>query len=618
MYDEFDNKENEDRYPSDEKGSDSFERYDGESAYAEDLTENCTEETVENRENGYPVEDEAVPQEKEGGSSSSVYHYTYERGEQAEQTRPDPTYNTRTDSTETDGGRENDGRPYRQYYQDGQYHQRETGWKDGVYQNEQHSVQPTKRGKDKKSGGLGKKFGLCVALALVFGLVASATFQASNAIGNKITGTKETEARVEFQTQKAADADENGSAPVTAAAGAVDITTVAENAMPSIVAITNKGVEEVQSFFFGRTQYEETESSGSGVIIAKNDTELLIATNNHVVDGAEELSVCFTVETENADDAVVEAQVKGTDSDHDLAVVAVNLSDISKDVQSKLKVAVLGDSDKVKVGTQVVAIGNALGYGQSVTVGYVSALDREVTIDGISNNMLQTDAAINFGNSGGALLDTAGNLIGINSAKAADTGVEGMGYAIPINTASPILDELMNRTTRAKVTDSSALGFLGVDPRDVSEEARQIYNLPAGAFVYSVVEGSPAEKAGIKKGDIITKLDGITISSRDELFSRMEYYKAGETIDVVVKTAEGGDYVERTVSVTLAKKSDFSSDSGNGSTESGQSPDGRQDQPEQYYDDGNGGYGYDDDGYGSGGSSEYYDSLEDFFRQFQN
>lgn len=187
----------------------------------------------------------------------------------------------------------------------------------------------------------------------------------------------------------------------------------------------------------------------------------------------------------------------------------------------------------------MIAIGNALGYGQSLTVGYISALNREVTIDNVSNNMIQTDAAINFGNSGGALLDANGNLIGINSAKAADTGVEGMGYAIPINTASPILDELMNRTTRAKVTDSEELGFLGVDARDVSEEARQIYNLPAGAFVYSVVEGSPAEKAGIKKGDIITKLDGITISSRNELFSRMEYYKAGETIDVVVKTAQG-------------------------------------------------------------------------------
>ena len=335
------------------------------------------------------------------------------------------------------------------------------------------------------------------------------------------------------------------------------------------------------------------------------------------------------MDTENTDDAVVKAQVKGTDSDHDLAVVAVSLSDISEDVQSKLKVAVMGDSDKLKIGNQVIAIGNALGYGQSLTVGYISALNREVTIDNVSNNMIQTDAAINFGNSGGALLDANGNLIGINSAKAADTGVEGMGYAIPINTASPILDELMNRTTRAKVTDSEELGFLGVDARDVSEEARQIYNLPAGAFVYSVVEGSPAEKAGIKKGDIITKLDGITISSRNELFSRMEYYKAGETIDVVVKTAQGGEYVENTFSVTLAKKSEYTSSSDGSSDSSGsqsqdqgnsqdnsQGQDNGQSQPRQYYEyDGNGSDGYSGNEGNSG--SDSYDSLEDFFRQFQ-
>lgn len=627
MYDEFGNKENEDRYPSEEGTGNSPEAYTGEPGYAREADMSSIEEGADSSLTGYGSEDTAQSQDGEGEQTSSVYHYTYERGEQAEQTHPGNSGgsydNTQENSYRRNGSMgqdmdcqqsggmdtENGGQQYRQYYQDGQYHQRGAGWKNGVYQNDDHhnSFKPPRGGDGKMSGGIGKKFGICAALAVVFGLVASVTFQASNAIGGKISGTKETEARVELQTQKAAEAEDEGSAPA-AAAGTVDITGVAENAMPSIVAITNKGVKEVQSFFFGGTQYEETENSGSGVIIAKNDTELLIATNNHVVDGAEELSVCFTVETENADDAVVEAQVKGTDSDHDLAVVAVNLSDISEDIQSKLKVAVMGDSDKVKVGTQVVAIGNALGYGQSVTVGYISALNREVTIDGISNNMIQTDAAINFGNSGGALLDTAGNLIGINSAKAADTGVEGMGYAIPVNTASPILDELMNRTTRAKVSDSSKLGFLGVDVRDVSEEARQIYNLPAGAFVYSVVEGSPAETAGIKKGDIITKLDGITISSRDELFSRMEYYKAGETIDVVVKTAEGGDYTERTVSVTLAKKSDFNSGSGSdagGSTEgSQQDPNGSQEQPDQYYD-------------GNGGSN-YYDSLEDFFRQFQN
>ena len=205
------------------------------------------------------------------------------------------------------------------------------------------------------------------------------------------------------------------------------------------------------------------------------------------------------------------------------------------------------------VGQQVVAIGNALGYGQSVTVGYVSALNREVTVDEITNNLIQTDAAINFGNSGGALLNTAGQLIGINSVKAAASGVEGMGYAIPMSTAQPVLDDLMNRTTRTKVEETEK-GYLGVVPRDVSIEAKEVYNMPAGAFIYEVTEDSPAAAAGIKKGDIITKVDGQTISSRAELFSRMDYYTVGETLEVVVATAQDGEYEERTVSVTLGEK----------------------------------------------------------------
>lgn len=335
--------------------------------------------------------------------------------------------------------------------------------------------------------------------------------------------------------------------------GQADIRQVAKNAMPSIVAITNKGVEEVQSMFFGQTYQQQTESAGSGVIIAQNDTELLIVSNNHVVEGAQELSVCFSVDTEDPENAVVKAQTKGTDPSHDLAIVAVNLSDIPDDIKNQIKVIPIGDSDSLEMGQQVVAIGNALGYGQSLTVGYVSALNREVTVDDITNNMIQTDAAINFGNSGGALLNTAGELVGINSVKAASEGVEGMGYAIPMNTAMPILNELMNRQTRTEV-DTSEMGYLGVVPRDVSDEAKEVYNMPAGAFIYEVSEGSAAEAAGLKKGDIITKLDGQTISSREDLFDRMNYYKAGETIDLVVATAEGGEYVERTVSVTLDKR----------------------------------------------------------------
>ena len=467
MYDEFDNKENEDRYdpkqPSAEDEVKTGQMYGEEDQLSE--TEEVQASTAEETEAS-----------AESGEQSSVYHYSYERGEQAEptgSTQNSQQYGSSEHHAEEHINEEKKG--YRQYYQNGEYHQREDGWHDGVYQNHPQQKHSLESG-GKKPFGTGKKIAVAFGCAAVFGLVLGVTFgtidskkSVSSLVAESETiSSGETEQRAELQTQAAGDAD-NSQSVTQSVSAAGDVSEIAENAMPSIVAITNKGVEEVQSMFFGTTQYQETESAGSGVIIAKTDKELLIATNNHVVDGAEELSVCFTVDTENTDDAVVKAQVKGTDSDHDLAVVAVSLSDISEDVKSKLKVAVMGDSDKLKIGNQVIAIGNALGYGQSLTVGYISALNREVTIDNVSNNMIQTDAAINFGNSGGALLDANGNLIGINSAKAADTGVEGMGYAIPINTASPILDELMNRTTRAKVTDSEELGFLGVDARDVSE-----------------------------------------------------------------------------------------------------------------------------------------------------
>lgn len=400
--------------------------------------------------------------------------------------------------------------------------------------------------------GIWPKLAVSAAVALVFGVVGGVAFQATNYVGSKVL-PRETEAKIESAgvvNNQTAQANNGDTVPVSISG--VDISQVAENSMASIVAITTVSVQQVQSMFFGTTEQEE-EGSGSGIIVAQNDDELLVATNNHVVDGAETLSVCFTVDVEEPEDLVVEGQIKGTDPSNDLAVVAVKLKDIPDTVKSKIKVIEMGDSDQLKVGQQVVAIGNALGYGQSLTVGYVSALNREVTVDNVTNELIQTDAAINFGNSGGALLNTSGQLIGINSVKAAATGVEGMGYAIPINTASPILGDLMNRTTRSKV-DTDEKGYMGITLVDVSDEAKEIYSMPSGAFVYSVEEGSAAEKAGIKKGDIITKFDGAAISSRDELLSRMDYYKAGETVDVVLSSANGGEYEERTVSITLAVK----------------------------------------------------------------
>lgn len=399
------------------------------------------------------------------------------------------------------------------------------------------------------------------------------------------------------ETESETDSTEASSEP---AASTDDGTTysvqeIVANAMPSMVAITNKGVQEVQSYFYGQTYQQETESTGSGVIIGENDEELLIATNNHVVSGAQTLSVCFSVDAQDSDDLVVSADVKGTDPNHDLAIVTVKLSDISDDVKSKIKVMEVGSSDDLALGEQVVAIGNALGYGQSVTTGIVSALDREVTVetdDGntVTNNMIQTDASINPGNSGGALLNMKGQLIGINSVKASATGVEGMGYAIPIDTAMPIFDELEAIQSR-DIVDEDKRGFMGIKPVDITSEAKQIYNMPSGAFVYEVTNDSAAEKAGLKRGDIITKMDGVIISSAEDLYDRMQYYAAGDEMTVTIERAEGGEYKEQEITLTLDEKPESaktSSDSqstqenngqnGNGQDDNGQNNQGGNDQ----------------------------------------
>ena len=350
---------------------------------------------------------------------------------------------------------------------------------------------------------------------------------------------------------------------------------VAQATMSSIVAITSVSVQEIPSFFgYGTRQYQSA-GSGSGIIVGENDSELLIATNNHVVSGATTLTVCFAgsdvvgaeEETQamasssdgDADvDNAVSAKIKGTDEENDLAVVAVEKSDIPDETMDEIKIAQMGSSDSLKVGEQVVAIGNALGYGQSVTSGWISAVDREVTDeDGkTTGKLIQTDAAINPGNSGGALLNMQGELIGINSAKAAATEVEGMGYAIPVSVAQPILDELMNRETRYK-TDEEHAGYIGVTCLNVDSTSAQTYGIPLGAFVDSVEEGGPAQTAGIQKGDVIVKFDGMTVSGSSDLVGKLEYYQAGETVEVVISRAQNGEYQEQTVSVTLGKKSEM-------------------------------------------------------------
>lgn len=410
-----------------------------------------------------------------------------------------------------------------------------------------------KRSQKKARSRMWKRAAAIAASAMLFGSVAGASYQMASVDQS------------DMDTVQASETEDSSSGQ--ASMQAYDVSDVVEKVMPSVVAITNISVEEVPNFFYGTLTYD-SESSGSGFIIGQNDTELLIGTNNHVVEDATDLSVCFSVDTESLEDpedAVVSATVKGTNSERDLAVIAVNLEDIPDEVMSQIAVAEMGSSSDLSIGEPAIAIGNALGYGQSVTLGIISALDREVSVeDGdhtVTNTMIQTDAAINFGNSGGVLVNAQGQVIGINSVKTAESGVEGMGYAIPIDTAQPIFEELMNMTTRT-VVDEGEQGYMGVSVVDISSEAKQLYSMPSGAFVYSVEEGSAAEAAGLVRGDIITKLDGVTISTRDELLERMQYYKAGETIDLIVQSAQGSEYIERTVTITLGEKPQETASSG--------------------------------------------------------
>lgn len=379
------------------------------------------------------------------------------------------------------------------------------------------------------------------AVALAFGVVASVAFQGTNYIFNQFgSGTEESQTAELNVAQASGTASTSGTDSNTGS----DVSSIAEAAMPSLVAITNQSVQEMQNWF-GQSQAYESESSGTGIIVGQTDTELLIVTNNHVVDGAQTLSVGFIDET------VAEAQIKGTDSDHDIAVVSVNLSDLSADTLSQIKIIEIGSSSDLKVGEQVVAIGNALGYGQSVTTGIVSALNRPVTIDGITNELIQTDAAINPGNSGGALLNMSGQLVGINSAKYSDTTVEGMGYAIPVDDIIDIIEELMNRTVRTEKAPEGQQGYLGITGQDVTSEVAEAYGMPRGVYITSVEEGSAAEAAGLQTGDIITKFDGTSVSSLSGLQDLISYYSSGETVEVTYSAVSDGQYVEQTATVTL-------------------------------------------------------------------
>lgn len=386
------------------------------------------------------------------------------------------------------------------------------------------------------------------ATALVFGLIAGTTFQGFNYFvgsnNNNQTGVS-TQANI---TATAANSTEKLSAVTTATNSttpASDVSTVVDNVMPSIVAITST-LNYNSNDVFGRSYSDEAQGSGSGIIIGENDSEVLIATNNHVVEGANKVQITFN------DESVVDATIKGTNSNSDLAVVGVNKSDIKSATLSKIKIATLGDSKKLKVGSVAIAIGNALGYGQSVTVGYVSALNREVALEDGKMTLLQTDAAINPGNSGGALLNANGEVIGINSSKYASEEVEGMGYAIPISDAIPIINALMNKESIPE--DQQA--YMGIVGADVTDEYSERLGMPVGVYVNKLATDSAAEKAGIKVGDIIVAIDGNKVKSMEDLQEYLAGYKAGATVTIKYSRQDSGQYKESTLKITFGSKAD--------------------------------------------------------------
>ena len=417
--------------------------------------------------------------------------------------------------------------------------------------------------KEKKQAKEGKKKGIIgktvsfVVCAMAFGIIALGTmYFTGDALGiidtdknddSKDTKISYTEVSKNNTAEELINVDDDSTV-----AQVIDVSDVVENVMPSVVSITS--TQKVQSgmnnwydyYFNNNGGYEEQTGAGSGIIIGQNDSELLIVTNNHVVEGADSLQVQFI------DDETVDAYIKGTDSEKDLAIVVVKLDDIKEETMSNIKIATMGNSDELEVGEGTIAIGNALGYGQSVTVGVVSALNKEVVIDDRTMELIQTDAAINPGNSGGALLNTDGELIGINVAKYSSSSVEGMGFAIPVTSVSEVIDELMNMETLTKV-DPKEQGYLNIYGRDVTDELSEIYSAPEGVLVVEVIEKGAAYNAGIEKGDIITEIEGIKVSSMEELSERLQYYSKGEKVLFTIEYIKDKEYEEKVVEVILGE-----------------------------------------------------------------
>ena len=490
------------------------------------------------------------------------------------------------------------------------------GWRDeSTYNNENYygniPPEPDKRRRQRKNGsknnknGMGKKAAKLVASAAVFGLVAGACFVGVSVAKDKLYPS--TADRIETTSGTTSAKSETSSSGSSSSSS--NVASVVNEVMPSVVSITST-IQSSNYYGFGT---QESEGAGSGFIVAKTKDNLMIATNNHVVSDATSLTVGF------ADDTTAKATVVGTDSSADLAVISVKIKDIKDSTASKIKVATLGSSDDLKVGEEVVAIGNALGYGQSVTTGVVSAKNREVSLTDGTMNLLQTDAAINPGNSGGVLINMDGQVVGINNAKLEDTSVEGMGYAIPITTAKTILTDLMN----ASSVSTKDAAFLGVVGRDINESYSSALGIPSGIYVSQVVSGSPAEKAGISAGDVITKFEGNNVSTMSGLKEKLALKKANTKVKITFKRAnQSGTYEEKTVTVTLGKKSDFSdvttdnsSDSSNDSNNNSNTGNnnGNSNGNSGNSNGNSGDYGYGNGNFGNDNGNGYINPYEYFF-----
>lgn len=490
------------------------------------------------------------------------------------------------------------------------------GWRDeSTYNNENYygniPPEPDKRRRQRKNGsknnknGMGKKAAKLVASAAVFGLVAGACFVGVSVAKDKLYPS--TADRIETTSGTTSAKSETSSSGSSSSSS--NVASVVNEVMPSVVSITST-IQSSNYYGFGT---QESEGAGSGFIVAKTKDNLMIATNNHVVSDATSLTVGF------ADDTTAKATVVGTDSSADLAVISVKIKDIKDSTASKIKVATLGSSDDLKVGEEVVAIGNALGYGQSVTTGVVSAKNREVSLTDGTMNLLQTDAAINPGNSGGVLINMDGQVVGINNAKLEDTSVEGMGYAIPITTAKTILTDLMN----ANSVSTKDAAFLGVVGRDINESYSSALGIPSGIYVSQVVSGSPAEKAGISAGDVITKFEGNNVSTMSGLKEKLALKKANTKVKITFKRAnQSGTYEEKTVTVTLGKKSDFSDvttdNSSDSSNDSNNNSNNGNNNGNSNGNSGNsngnsGDYGYGNGNFGNDNGNGYINPYEYFF-----